>query len=71
MLSSKKDKSSHGLGISNVRKAVAKKLFEYKDKKILDLCCGTGNQLKILAENGVNVVISPAEIGKRMYELLH
>ena len=26
---------------------------------------------KILAENGVNVVISPAEIGKRMYELLH
>ena len=26
---------------------------------------------KILAENGVSVVISPAEIGKRMYELLH
>ncbi|HEB62018.1 MAG TPA: succinate--CoA ligase subunit alpha [Bacteroidetes bacterium] len=26
---------------------------------------------KILAENGVNVVISPAEIGKRMYELMH
>ena len=26
---------------------------------------------KILAENGVNVVISPADIGKRMYELMH
>jgi len=26
---------------------------------------------KILAENGVHVVISPAEIGKRMYEVLH
>ncbi len=26
---------------------------------------------KILAENGVSVVISPAEIGKRMYELMH
>ncbi len=26
---------------------------------------------KILAENGISVVISPAEIGKRMYELLH
>ncbi len=26
---------------------------------------------KILAENGVEVVISPADIGKRMYELLH
>ncbi len=26
---------------------------------------------KILAENGVHVVISPAEIGKRMYELMH
>jgi succinyl-CoA synthetase alpha subunit len=26
---------------------------------------------KILAENGLSVVISPAEIGKRMYELLH
>lgn len=26
---------------------------------------------KILAENGLSVVISPAEIGRRMYELLH
>ena len=26
---------------------------------------------KILAENGVHVVISPAEIGKRMYEVMH
>jgi succinyl-CoA synthetase alpha subunit len=26
---------------------------------------------KILAENGISVVISPAEIGRRMYELLH
>ncbi|MBK7094565.1 MAG: succinate--CoA ligase subunit alpha [Saprospiraceae bacterium] len=26
---------------------------------------------RILAENGISVVISPAEIGRRMYELLH
>ena len=26
---------------------------------------------KILAENGISVVISPADIGRRMYELLH
>jgi succinyl-CoA synthetase alpha subunit len=26
---------------------------------------------KILAKNGISVVISPADIGRRMYELLH
>jgi len=27
-------------------------LLKYKEKSILDLCCGTGNQLKLLSRNG-------------------
>jgi len=35
-----------------VRKVVLNELMEHKDKAILDLCCGTGNQLKFLSKNG-------------------
>ena len=38
--------------IQPLRKAVLNELLEYKDKAILDLCCGTGNQLKLLAKHG-------------------
>jgi len=27
-------------------------LLKYQEKVILDLCCGTGNQLKLLSKNG-------------------
>jgi len=35
-----------------VRKVVLNELLEHKDKAILDLCCGTGNQLKLLSKHG-------------------
>lgn len=35
-----------------VRQVVLDELRPYKRKAIVDLCCGTGNQLKLLAENG-------------------
>ncbi|OPL16958.1 MAG: methyltransferase [delta proteobacterium ML8_D] len=35
-----------------IRIAVMNMLLEYKEKSILDLCCGTGNQLKLLSKNG-------------------
>jgi len=35
-----------------IRKVVLNELMEHKDKAILDLCCGTGNQLKFLSKNG-------------------
>jgi demethylmenaquinone methyltransferase/2-methoxy-6-polyprenyl-1,4-benzoquinol methylase len=38
--------------LKSIRLTVLKELAGCKNKKILDLCCGTGNQLKILSENG-------------------
>lgn len=35
-----------------IRIAVMNVLLKYKEKSILDLCCGTGNQLKLLSRNG-------------------
>ncbi len=40
------------LALKSIRLAVMNELLEYKDKAILDLCCGTGNQLKLLSKNG-------------------
>ena len=40
------------LAIKPIRIAVMNVLLKYKEKSILDLCCGTGNQLKLLSRNG-------------------
>ena len=40
------------LVIHPIRLAVMDELSQYKDSMILDLCCGTGNQLKLLSKNG-------------------
>jgi demethylmenaquinone methyltransferase/2-methoxy-6-polyprenyl-1,4-benzoquinol methylase len=38
--------------LRSIRKTVTEILLPYRDKVILDLCCGTGNQLKYLAKAG-------------------
>ena len=54
-----------------IRVDIMKKLLEKNDAKILDLCCGTGNQLKILGNNGFTNLLgldlsqSMLEIAKR------
>jgi len=40
------------LVLKPIRIAVMKLLLVYKEKSILELCCGTGNQLKLLSRNG-------------------
>jgi len=38
--------------LNPIRKAVLNELYQHKDNAIIDICCGTGNQLKMLAKNG-------------------
>ena len=40
------------LALNPIRLAVMDELSQYKESSILDLCCGTGNQLKLLSKNG-------------------
>lgn len=40
------------LALNPIRKAVMRELVDHKESRILDLCCGTGNQLKMLSRNG-------------------
>ncbi|MCK5772900.1 MAG: class I SAM-dependent methyltransferase [Thermoplasmata archaeon] len=40
------------LALNPIRKAVLKELIDHRESRILDLCCGTGNQLKMLSRNG-------------------
>lgn len=40
------------LAINPIRLAVLDELSQHKDSSILDLCCGTGNQLKLLSKKG-------------------
>lgn len=63
------------------RNEIKKVLKNDKNKKILDLCCGTGNQLKILNKNGFTnlhcldiseAMLSVADSGKYSdYEIYH
>lgn len=39
------------LFLNPIRKIVLAELAEHKDSLIIDLCCGTGNQLKVLEKN--------------------
>lgn len=38
--------------LRSVRRTVLEMLLDHKDKAILDLCCGTGEQLKLLSRHG-------------------
>lgn len=40
------------LALNPIRLAVMDELSQHKDSSVLDLCCGTGNQLKLLSKNG-------------------
>ena len=40
------------IAVNPVRKAVARELSVRKEDRILDLCCGTGNQMKLLSRKG-------------------
>ena len=40
------------LALNPIRKAVMRELVGHEESRILDLCCGTGNQLKMLSRNG-------------------
>ncbi len=59
------------LALKPVRIAVMNELLKYKDKTILDLCCGTGNQIKLLSKHGfsnlscLDISDSMLEIAKR------
>jgi ubiquinone/menaquinone biosynthesis C-methylase UbiE len=59
------------LALKPVRIAVMNELLKFKDKIILDLCCGTGNQIKLLSKQGfknlscLDISDSMLEIAKR------
>ena len=59
------------LALKPIRIAVMNELLKFKDKIILDLCCGTGNQIKLLSKNGfrnlscLDISDSMLEIAKR------
>jgi len=54
-----------------IRIAVMNELLKYKEKIILDLCCGTGNQIKLLLKHGfknlscLDISDSMLEVAKR------
>ena len=59
------------LALKPIRIAVMNELLKYKEKIILDLCCGTGNQIKLLSKHGfrnlscLDISGSMLEIAKR------
>jgi len=59
------------LALKPIRIAVINELLKYKEKIILDLCCGTGNQIKLLSKHGfrnlycLDISDSMLEIAKR------
>lgn len=42
--------------LNPIRKEVLKELQAYKGQLVIDLCCGTGNQLKLLAKNDFDLL---------------
>ncbi len=82
MMGRSKKKSNYGflakiydpifyLALKPVRIAVMNELLKFKDKIIFDLCCGTGNQIKLLSKHGfknlycLDISDSMLEIAKR------
>ncbi|MCK4309149.1 MAG: class I SAM-dependent methyltransferase [Candidatus Atribacteria bacterium] len=59
------------LPLKQIRIKVMNELLKYKEKVILDLCCGTGNQLNLLSKHGfrnlycLDISDSMLEIAKR------
>ena len=59
------------LALKPIRITVMNELLKYKEKIILDLCCGTGNQIKLLSKHGfrnlycLDISDSMLEIAKR------
>lgn len=59
------------LALKPIRIAVMNELLIYREKKILDLCCGTGSQFKLLLKHGfknlycLDISDSMLEIAKR------
>jgi len=59
------------LALKPIRISVMNELLKYKEKIILDLCCGTGNQIKLLSKHGfrnlhcLDISDSMLEIAKR------
>jgi ubiquinone/menaquinone biosynthesis C-methylase UbiE len=59
------------LALKPIRIEVMNELLKFKDKVILDLCCGTGNQIKLLSKHGfrnlycLDISDSMLEIAKR------
>lgn len=59
------------LALKPIRITVMNDLLKYKKKIILDLCCGTGNQIKLLSKHGfrnlycLDISDSMLEIAKR------
>ena len=59
------------LPLKSIRIAVMNELLKHKEKIILDLCCGTGNQFKLLSKHGfknlhcLDISDSMLEIAKR------
>jgi len=51
-----------------IRIAVMNELLKYKEKIILDLCCGTGNQVKLLSKHGFRN-LSCLDISDSMLEI--
>ena len=41
--------------LNRVRQITAQKILQYKPKSLIDICCGTGNQLKYLTNKGIEL----------------
>ena len=54
-------------GLSSIRQSICTFFKHYKAKNILDICCGTGEQLRLLSNDNIQLTgvdISPAMLAK-------